>query len=158
MKDALKEVKSLYRAERYEDAFVLLEVIEKQGFLHPEVLAWKGRCLQLMDESIKDPLSEVKKLYDRAMEIDNEYIPVIIELGYFHLRVLDQADVAVKLFERASSLQKGLLTQTVVGMAECLAELKSKQVALDYLTEASKNILDIEEIHKVRDEINSIVT
>src|SRR5438128_10752003 len=97
---------------------LLLLLVEQECPLCPAVLVLKGCCIQLDDEKTPYELSDAEAAFKRAIEMDEDYVPAIIELAWLYLNVLDDAKRAVQLFEKAVNSQKQLLTQTVVGTAK----------------------------------------
>ena len=156
MKASLKEIKNRYREGRYKEALALIETIEREGLLHPEVLVWKGRCIQLDDERTAYELSDAEQAYKQALSIDNEFTPAIVELAYLYLNVLDDAKQANTLFKKAVHSYKMLMTEAVVGLAKSIAEVKSKEAALRYLLTISTSLLDRSEIEEARKDIESL--
>lgn len=153
---SLENVISLYGERRYIEALSLLEKLEQEKILHPEVLVWKGRCMQLIDSNPPYELLLIEKAYNQALEIDAGYIPALVELGYFYLNTLDEADRAINYFSRAMALYQGQVTEAVVGMTECLSEVESRDIALDYLANVKNALLDTEKIQKLQKEIESL--
>jgi hypothetical protein len=142
MKSHLDLVKELYRAEKYGDALSALEETERSGFVHPAILVWKSRCLQLIDDHSTVELSQIEALLKESLQLDDEYLPAIIDLAYFYLRVMDDASQAAPLFQKALGLCVENATEVVVGIAECISETDSNTAALEFL--AKHNSLEIE--------------
>src|SRR5258706_15415152 len=119
---SLEEIRTRYKAGKYQEALALIEKAEQEGLLHPEVLVLKGCCIQLDGNGTLYKLSDAGHAFEQALEIDEDFTPAITELAWFHLNVLDDAVRAVPLFERTIELHKLMLTEAVIGMAKCLSE------------------------------------
>lgn len=153
MKKYLDEVKQLYQSEKYKDALSALNEIEKKGFVHPTVLVWKSRCLQLTDDLSLVDLSEIEELLKEALKIDDEYLPALIDLAYFYLRIMDDAQKATPLFMKAFDLCIDDATEVVIGLGECISETKSPEAALEFLSKNEKLDIDTKKIKELRDEL-----
>ncbi len=151
----LTNIKNKCKEGEYQEALRLIENAERESPLCPEVLVWKGRCLQLLDSDTGYQLSDIENTFKRAIEMDEDYTPAIVELAWFYLNVLDDAKLAAELFERAVSSHRQGLTQAVVGKAKCLMETETKDAAKSYLAEITSSCLDMNEIGKVLEEIES---
>jgi tetratricopeptide (TPR) repeat protein len=153
MNNPLDELKSLYAAERYDEALALTERMERGGLLYPEVFVWKGRCLLLGDGRDLADISDIERVYRQALDIDDEYAPALLELGWFYLNVTDDAARARPLFDKAFSLLRDALTEAVEGVARCLSETDTRAAAALYLALVKHNLLDSGRIRNLKDEI-----
>lgn len=151
----LSDIKNKYEEGNYQEALRLIEDAEKGCLLHPDVLVWKGRCLQLLNEETTCQLSDIENTFKQALEIDADFTPAVVELAWFYLNVLDDAERAAKLFEVAVGSYRQAITEAIVGMAKCLMESKTKDAARSYLEEITSSCLDVNEIRKVLEEIES---
>lgn len=154
MSTTLEEIKIRYGKEEYKEALALVEKAEREGLLHPELLVWKGRCLQLVDDTPYQ-LSDIENIFNQALDIDSEFTPAMLELGWFYFNVLDDATQAVELFERAITILRRQLTDAVIGKIKCLLETKKRDEVLKYLSSVTQQPLDLSKIQKIRDEIES---
>ena len=107
---SLGEIKNRVKEGKVKEALLLIRQVEQEGPLCPAVLVLKGCCIQLDDEKTPYELSDAEAAFKRAIEMDEDYVPAIIELAWFYLNVLDDAKRAVELFEKAVNSQKQLLT------------------------------------------------
>lgn len=156
MSRLLDDIKTLYREGNYKEALGLIETIEGgAGIIHPSILVWKSRCLQLAEDTAPYQFSDIEASLKRALSIDEEYLPAIIDLAYFYLNVLDDAGAAKELFERAIKLCREEVTEVITGLAQCLAEKESKEAALNFLNDATSHTLDQERVEEVKKEISS---
>lgn len=155
MKDFLHQVKHLYAGGEYKEALSLLEEIENGGHVCPSVLVWKARCILLADEATPYSLSDVEEMLGRAISLDDQYLPATLDLAYFYLNVLDDAERGNPLFRRALELCKEATTEAIVGAAQCIAELDSDGAALEFLSSAYTQTLDLDQIKEAREELLS---
>lgn len=153
MISAFELVKKLYSEGRYTEALSYLEESEDAGGVHPGVLVWKARCILLADKPTGYNLSDVEGMLQRALSADDEYLPAIIDLAYFYLNVLDNAERGRLLFTKALELCAETATEAVVGAAQCIAELESTDAALNFLTNAEAQLLNPDQIELARKDI-----
>lgn len=150
---SLEEIRTKYQGGKYREALSLIEKTVKEGLLHPAVLVLKGCCIQLAGEETPYKLSDAEHAFEQALEIDEDFIPAITELAWFYLNVLDDAVRAESLFERAIKLHKSMLTEALIGMAKCLSETKTKDIAKEYLEGIVNRSLDLTRIQDAIAEI-----
>ena len=155
MNVSLSDIKNRVKEGKIKEALSLIKQMEQESPLCPAVLVLKGRCIQLDDEKTPYELSDAEEAFKRAIEMDEDYTPAIVELAWFYLNVFDDAKRAAKLFETAVTAHRQVLTEAVVGKAKCLMESKSKEAAKTYLEEIIHSCLDANELRKVLDEVES---
>lgn len=153
MNISLEDIRARVSEGKIKEALSLIREIEHQGPLCPAVLVLKGYCIQLDDQETPYKLSEAEQAFNRALEIDKDFIPAAIELAWFYLNVHDDAERAAKLFESAVASCRETLTEAVVGVTKCLMETEGKDAATGYLAEIGPNCLEPTEIRKAREEI-----
>jgi lipopolysaccharide biosynthesis regulator YciM len=157
MKKYLDEVKRLYRAERYDDALRAIETAEQSSSISPALLVWKSRCLQLTDNP-KGELNEAQSSLERAINVDDEYLPALIDLGYFQLNVMDDAEAAVPLLRQALSISVDNITEVILGLAQCISETNSPNAALAFLQENSSLTIDAAKLEALKNELVKSIT
>lgn len=155
MNVSVGSIKNKINEGKIKEALSLIEEIERESPICPAVLVLKGCCIQLDDEQTHYELSEAEHAFKQALEIDEGYTPAIVELAWFYLNVLDDAERATGLFERAVASYRKAMTEAVVGLAKCLMESKSKEAAKTYLEEITRSSLDANELRKVLEEVES---
>lgn len=116
------------------------------GCLHPELLTLKAQCLQTTAEPISASLEEIQKSLEDAIALDEAYFPAYVELAYFQLNVMDNAEAAFPLFEKAIEIINRVATEAILGKARCVAELKSKNEALDCIEQSRKDIIEADRL------------
>src|SRR5438552_2787186 len=106
---SMETIKTEYEKGDYAKALYLIERMEAHGLVHPDILVWKGRCLQLIDRN-SYRLSDIENTFKQALILDAEYVPALVELGWFYLNVYDDAPRASELFGKAISVERETLT------------------------------------------------
>lgn len=154
MSNPLEEIKSKYKTGEYADALSLVEKTEREGLLDPEILVWKGRCLQLVDHTSYE-LSDIENMFKQALDMNPELTPALQELGWFYLNVLDDAAKAIELFDRAIAVLRHQLTDAVIGKTKSLAETSKKDAALKFISSASQVALDLTALEHIKSELES---
>jgi tetratricopeptide (TPR) repeat protein len=142
----LRDIRNKLKEGKIQEALSLIKQIEQEGPLCPAVLVLKGYCIQLDDETTPYELSDAEEAFKRVIEMDEDYTPAIVELAWFYLNVLDDAERAAGLFERAAASYKKAMTEAVVGKAKCLIETETRDAAKSYLAEITRSCLDSKEI------------
>jgi tetratricopeptide (TPR) repeat protein len=151
----IEKVKKLYSNKDYELA---ISFIDEAGdsINNPIVLVWKSRCLQLLNDNVpNNVLEEVEECLTKALNLDSEHQEALIELAYFYLRVLDDAKRAKPLFERSLSLVISNATESIVGIAECVSDLESDDLALKYLDKNRAIFIEPDKFQEAREELLS---
>lgn len=92
-------VTHLSSSQRFDEALKFLGKLEKERELTPYELVTKGRCIQLASEGEGWELEEAANVFKQALEIEPEYVPALIELGFFYFAVEGNASKALPLFE-----------------------------------------------------------
>lgn len=110
--------------------------IEKSRPLDVSELVAKGRCLQVSDGD-EQTLREAEQTLLQAVRLDPEYVPAMLELGWYYLNVSDNPARAEPWFKKSRELLRDLMTDAVVGEARCAGELRSKSAAIDVLRNAT---------------------
>lgn len=145
-------VEAAYEKGDYKRALSLIEELEELGIVHPDILVWKGRCLQLVDKTSYG-LSDIENTFKEALSLDPDYVPAIVELAWFYLNVYDDAQRAGVLFERAFGVVRETLAGIVKGMAKTLSETEGKREALEYLSKMKHSFLQEEEVEELKGDI-----
>lgn len=116
----LLAIRLLYQSKRFDEALSLIEK-NGEGFLSPQVLVLKGKCIQLAADTTH-PLIDAKKAFQSAIELDETYADAWIELGYYVLCVEDNAKEACKIFEKAGQILSGCRDEILQGYKQCMEE------------------------------------
>jgi len=107
-----------------------LLLIEATRPLTPAELLTKGRYIQLSSTG-ESTLADAEQAFLKALELDAEYVPALLELGWYYHAVEDRASHALTLFEKAYHLVLGQLREAIKGRAECTEELR-KDNSVDF--------------------------
>jgi tetratricopeptide (TPR) repeat protein len=145
-------VKELVNAERFDEAVEELVRLEKERALSLPELVAKGELIQLGSATISHDLDEARRSFQDALDIDESYVPALIELAFFHYAVEDDSQQALPLFEKAVEICIRQLTEAVEGKMKCIEELHSAEAARSFLVEIARRCLDLESLEKRIDE------
>jgi hypothetical protein len=149
----LSRLMELFTEGKFSDAILETERLERLGLVHPAVFVWKGRCLLLSGDADEDELELVDEAYQRALVIDNYYVPALIDLGYFYFRLMGQLQMGWDHSQRALVLLRDQVSDVLNGMLEMLEESQTPTAALDYLNEMKKTFLETAELESKRLEL-----
>lgn len=150
MKNSILE--ELWRDEKFDEAVEELLRIGRARELTPLELVLKGRFIQLGSEAVAGTLADAEQAYREALEIDENYVPALIELAWFYYAVLDETAKALPFFERAIEVTRAQLSEAVEGKVKCLEELQSSNAARTFLSQVSRDALDVKAIEGKLDE------
>lgn len=156
MGEFLSEMRRLFDSEQYEEAFRLAEKAEQSGIVNSALLVWKSRS-SMLSENPTVSLDEVESWLQQAIELDDEYLPAVLELGYFYLNVMDDPRRAMPLFERARHLATENATETLIGLAECISETDSPNAALELL-EVENLVTDTSKLDELKTKLKTAVS
>lgn len=122
--------------------------IERERKLWPHELVEKARLIQIAPPRDALGLKDAEEAYRQALEIDDEYVPALVELAYYYWAVEDNAQAARPYFERAVSLCRSQLSEAASGVAGCLEELDSEEEARRYLRRiaAGREVREVESL------------
>lgn len=154
MDNLFEKAESLAKQGRYEDLVALISEMESKGCLHPQLLSLKALCIQTTEQPVSAGLEDVQKSLETAIVLDKTYFPAYVELAYFQLNVMDNAEAAVPLFEKAIEVINRIATEAIIGKANCIAELKSKEAALRYLEQAKQDFIEADQIKEFLDDVS----
>lgn len=157
MNQYLDEVKKLYRSENYDDALQVIDDAEQRAAISPALLVWKSRCLQLTNNP-EGKLADARASLQQALDVDDEYLPALIDLAYFHLNVMDDAEAASPLFRKALSISTDNVTETVIGLAHCISETDSPNAALAFLQRNATLMVDSSKLEELKAELERAFT
>lgn len=126
MADSLDKLATLIAEERFDEVLLLMSAIEASRSLTLPELLLKGRSIQLASGKGTPPLSEAERTFLQILGQDGDYVPALLELGWFYFSVEDDAKRAMPLFERAISLSRSQLNEAIKGKEDCLEELQQE--------------------------------
>jgi len=140
-KDAQERLKPLTEAERFDEALSVLSAIESSRPLTAEELVLRGSFIQLSSGVGTPPLSQAEHSFLEALRQDQDYVPALLELGWFYYVVENDAEKALPLFERALATSLEQLKEAIRGKRGCLEELKSNDEAEVFMRDIVRSLL-----------------
>jgi len=147
-KDTARELRELLARHDFDQVLEVLSGIERSRPLTPRELVLRSRCIQLASGPGVPPLEEAAKALRQALEEDDEYVPAILDLAWYHHAVEDDPATALPLFERAYELSRRNLTEAVDGTSDCLEELESTAAAAEFLHRARGEAVRVEDLEE----------
>lgn len=116
-------IRSFIRDKDAVSALGAIEQLEQGQGRSPRSLVLKALCLQLSDNC---SLEEVESVLGEALALDDEYVDAHIEMGWFQLVMLDDAETAKTSFAKAAVLIERLSHQVDRGQKACDDDLGRK--------------------------------
>ena len=116
------ELKELAEAEDWDGCLRVFSLLEKETTLAAHELVQKSACLQLGSEL--GSLQEAEKALKQALELANDYVPALLDLGWFYYAVQDDAETGLSYFRKAEELSRASLEEALEGKEQCLEELQ----------------------------------
>lgn len=115
-------LESLAQAGDHDGVLEALVQLESGRSLDPRELVLKGRCIQLGSGQLFD-LNDAEMCFLDALDLDPEYVPALLELGWYYFAVQDDAARALPFFEKGVALAREGLQEAENGVAQCLEEI-----------------------------------
>lgn len=128
-KELREKLKPLVESERFDEALSVLSSVEESRPLTADELVLKGSYIQLSSGVGTPPLNEAEHSLLEALRQDQDYVPALLELGWFYYAVENDAEKALPFFEKALATSLGELKEAIRGKKGCLEELKSSDEA-----------------------------
>jgi len=153
-KSILNKLNSLCNAEKYDEALEILNSEDLRNIENPYLLVCKSRCLLVADNSPSDAFKQAELCLEKALDIDPEYLPALIDLADFYSVILDNSKKGKELFEEAVQLSKENYVESIVGLVECEAELVSNKSALELLSKHETIKLESSTINELKTDLN----
>lgn len=135
MEEVRSQLKNMLSQQRFSEAIAFLHEIEKQRELTPAELVSMAHCNQLAPDEGEWDLKDSEKAFKKALSIEHDYLPALIELGFFYYAVEDDPARALPFFQQAIEISRLHLTEASMGMAGCIEELQSQESASKFLGE-----------------------
>ena len=123
-----QRLRKLVDAHRFDECLEEFARVERQRLLLPNELVQKGRCVQLSD-SEEGSLQDAEEAFRRALDLDSDYVPALLELGWYYYAVEDDAPTALGFFKRALAVIKEYLKEARQGQEECLSEIRELETS-----------------------------
>lgn len=125
---ASRRLQRLFDAHRFDECVEEFRKLEASRDLLPNELVQKGACLQL-GSGETGSLEDVEEAYHRALELDADYVPALLELGWFYYAVQNETEKALSFFNRATELLNEDAREAAEGREKCLNELRDDRIA-----------------------------
>lgn len=116
------QLQKLADAEDWDGCLRLFSLLEKETPLTAHELVRKSACLQLGAEL--GSLEQAEQALKAALELAKDYVPALLDLGWFHYAVQDDAETGLSYFAKAEQLSRASLQEALEGKGKCLEELK----------------------------------
>ncbi|MSV36326.1 MAG: hypothetical protein EXQ47_12125 [Bryobacterales bacterium] len=116
----LDQVRALVKAKDVRNALVLIADIESHRGPSARLFVLRALCLQLSDDASPE---DVERALNSALSSDDEYVDAHLEMGWFRLVMLDDAEGAKAFFKQATGLLAKLNEEVVRGLLACDEEL-----------------------------------
>ena len=97
---------------------------------HPDnvqLLVYKSQLIQMMSDGSEVLLENARDALKKALSIDPNYIPALIELGWFIFAHDDNAKRASKYFLKAMKLANSYANDCVRWIKDCFLEMRLKK-------------------------------
>lgn len=118
------ELQKLADAEDWDGCLRVVRLLEEETLLTADELVRKSACLQLGSDL--GSLEEAEQALRAALEIAKDYVPALLDLGWFHYSVNDDAETALSYFAKAEELSRASLKEALEGKEQCLEELQQE--------------------------------
>lgn len=114
----LTHIRTLYQAQSYDDALIVLERYATSSELSTEMLLLKSRLIQLSDTGEHD-LAEAKQCLLQALDRDAENAKPLLDLGWLCLNVFDEVGEAKEYFNQALAVTRLAERDAIEGLKKC---------------------------------------
>jgi tetratricopeptide (TPR) repeat protein len=142
LKQGFSKVFRHWRDNKYDLALDIVEELLKSWPGNSRLHILWASLVQLQDRP-SHQLDEVKKAFQRAMELDKDSPAAAVELGHFLDAVEDDPQAASKVFAEGTLSARRLLIDGLLGQARALLQMDKRDEALKCLME-SLYLADIE--------------
>ncbi len=139
----LSKLERAIEAREFDRAVEIIHALETDRALSPRELVLKARCLQLGTGREGDELPRAEAALKAALAIDSEYVPALVELGWFRFAVSDDASGARELFEKGFELAARNCTEALTGLFNAVEELDSKSAARAMVLDRAQKAIDV---------------
>lgn len=144
---------SLFLLEKFDEACEEFKNGESKSMPSASLLVKKGMCILLSSEKSPYSLRDAEVAFKDAIKKDENCIEAYVELAYFYLNVNDQAETAIPYFEKAIEISRKSASEAIGGIGLCISEIKSPEIALDYLKTNCQLSLDDKVLDKIKAEL-----
>jgi hypothetical protein len=123
VRQIVKDIRALMQVEDFDGCLRAFQCLEDQRPLTPGDLVVKSRCFQLTPGKAAS-LERAEECLRAALDLDDEYIPALIELGWFHYAIQDDAKTGLAYFVKAEELGHLQLKEATEGKEKCQLEIR----------------------------------
>jgi tetratricopeptide (TPR) repeat protein len=121
---------------------VALDIIDKQAELGASDLVLKGRLIQLSTGGEGREVDDAAAAFHRALLLDPEYVPALLELGWMYFSVFDDPKQAKEHFDRAISIVRRQAIEALRGSIQCAEQIGGPDAHAEAVRRASSLISD----------------
>ena len=118
-------LQDLFEAHDFDGVVRLLEEIKLRRPLDLPELLLLGRAIQLGSAETLT-LEQAEASYAEILERDGDYVPGLLDMGWFLFAVQDDASRALPYFDRALELSKRHLEEAEDGKGQCEEEIAER--------------------------------
>jgi len=90
-------------------------------------LLLKARLIMLADRDVEWSLSDVEEILGTALKIDPDNLETLVELGFFHSRVMDDEKRGLAFFESVLNKSQQPILEAVEGIKEIRCNGKNEE-------------------------------
>ena len=119
-----EEIKLRAEAEDWDGCLRVFIRLEKEVALTAHELVQKSACLQLGSDL--GSLEGAEQALKDALEVAKNYVPALLDLGWFYYAVRDDAGTGLAYFGKAEELCRASLKEALQGKQQCLEELQDE--------------------------------
>jgi Flp pilus assembly protein TadD len=137
LKRGLAKIGKLWKKQQFDRALAELEALIAARQDNAQLLVMRSQLIRLQEKEEGHPtLDDARNDLETAAALDEQSPIPLIELGYFHYVIDDDARAALPQFERATACCKRLLRESLLGQAGALEELGRTTEARECLIQA----------------------
>jgi hypothetical protein len=128
-----ERLRSALNAEQFDLAVDAFNNIEQERPLCADELVLKAKCLQLHPSVDARLLNAAEESLLAATKLDPQYVPALVELGWYYLNVQDDARKAAERFDSALRIASAAAVEALVGLSKCVEEIEGEAAAREVL-------------------------
>lgn len=146
--DAKKVIDDAVDARDFDGAIDQLELIAGGRALTTHETVRKGRWILLSNGRPGRQPPDAKALFEAALRSEPDFMPALIEMGWYCYTIDDDAAAARPYFERALPILKRQAQEVAEGWANCVAEMQGRADAYRALDDLAGSLIDQEAIRR----------
>ena len=130
------------KQEKFDEALALLHKLSPTFSWGREELLFKARLIQLSREEFEKgwDFEDVERCLHAALALESENVDVLLELGFFHARVMDDCEKGMTFFTAALKRVDKQYTEVLRGIIECLTEQESETAAFRFVDQTLESL------------------